>query len=156
MSPLPIKSDRGAPGLAVSPSDRRAHQRFQWKGTASIHILPNGPDFVGVLQDLSEGGCAIEVGFLIPAQVGCQMEVDMIVRGVTLKRMGILRNIQIIRRTEQETRAGIEFIEDNSPNSQRYRLLTRNLIAQDKSPDSGSDGDTLVKKLWSKIARLGS
>ena len=58
---------------AGCPVERRASLRFQWKGTASIRILPDGPDVLGVLLDVSEGGCGIELGMAIPAQVGAKV-----------------------------------------------------------------------------------
>src|ERR1035441_10104947 len=93
-------------GLHERPAERRITPRFTWKGTVSIRVLPDGPDVVGVLLDLSEGGCGIELGMAIPAKVGAQLEVDLYLLGMTLKRRGILRNIQLIRHVEKETRAG--------------------------------------------------
>jgi hypothetical protein len=52
----------------------------------------------------------VELGIAIPAQVGAQVEVDLNVRGVRLKRRGVIRHIDVIRRIERETRAGIEFV----------------------------------------------
>jgi c-di-GMP-binding flagellar brake protein YcgR len=75
-----------------------------------IRILPCGPEVLGALLDVSECGCGVELGIAIPAQVGAQVEVDLNVRGVRLKRMGVIRHIAVIRRIERETRAGIEFI----------------------------------------------
>jgi c-di-GMP-binding flagellar brake protein YcgR len=76
-----------------------------------IRILPYGPEVLGALLDISEGGCGVEFGIAIPAQVGTQVEVDLNVRGERLKRTGVIRNINVIRRIERETRAGIEFVE---------------------------------------------
>jgi hypothetical protein len=103
-----------APGLAASPTERRSQRRLFWQGTAVIRILPYGPDVLGVLLDLSESGCGVEIGIGLPAQVGAQVEVDLNVRGVTLQRAGVIRHIDVIRRIERETRAGIEFIEASS------------------------------------------
>jgi len=112
------------------PVERRASLRFPWKGTASMRILPDGPDVLGVLLDLSEEGCGIELGMAIPGQVGAKVKVDLRVQGLTLTRMGILRNIQLIRSVEKETRAGIEFIEGRGRDAEQYRLLTKGLLTQ--------------------------
>jgi hypothetical protein len=103
--------ESSAPGRRAEPAERRAERRLFWPGTAVIHILPYGPDVLGVLLDVSETGCGVEFGIGIPAQVGAQVEVELNVRGVTLARMGIIRYIDVIRHMERETRAGIEFME---------------------------------------------
>jgi hypothetical protein len=113
MASFPV-SDRGAPDRAARPAERRAQRRLFWPGTAVIRILPYGPDVLGVLFDLSESGCGVEIGIAIPAQVGAQVDVELHVRGVTLQRAGVIRYIEVIRRIERETRAGIEFIEAGS------------------------------------------
>jgi c-di-GMP-binding flagellar brake protein YcgR len=125
-----IGPESTAGSLLGSPVERRAYRRFQWKGTASIRILPDGPNFLGVLLDLSEGGCGIEFGLAIPAQVGAKVKVDLQVQGLTLARMGILRNMRFIRSVEQETRAGIEFIDGLGRNGEQFRRLTKGLLAQ--------------------------
>ena len=89
-----------------------------------IRILPYGPDVLGVLLDLSESGCGVEIGIAIPAQVGARVAVELHVRGVTLERAGVIRYIDVIRRIERETRAGIEFIE---PGSRRAALLNHSV-----------------------------
>jgi hypothetical protein len=119
MASFPV-SDRGAPDPAVKPAERRAQRRLFWPGTVVIRIQPYGPDVLGVLLDLSESGCGVEIGIAIPAQVGAQVEVELHVRGVTLQRAGVIRYIDVIRRIERETRAGIEFIE---PGSRRAVLI---------------------------------
>jgi hypothetical protein len=85
-----------------------------WPGTAVIRILPSGPHVLGVLLDLTESGCGVEIGIAFPAQVGAQVDVELHVRGVALERSGVIRYIDVIRRGERETRAGIEFIEAGS------------------------------------------
>jgi hypothetical protein len=95
-----------------------------WPGTAVVRILPYGPDVLGVLLDLNESGCGVEIGIAIPAQVGDQVEVELHVRGVALERAGVIRYIDVIRRTERETRAGIEFIE---PCSRRTAQIDRSV-----------------------------
>jgi c-di-GMP-binding flagellar brake protein YcgR len=129
-APISNQARRDGWEPAGSPVERRASLRFQWKGTASIRILPDGPNVLGVLLDLSEGGCGIELGMAIPAQVGAKVKVDLRVQGLTLTRMGILRNIQLIRSVEKETRAGIEFIEGRDRDAEQYRLLTKGLLTQ--------------------------
>jgi c-di-GMP-binding flagellar brake protein YcgR len=99
-----------------------------WPGTAVIRIQPYGPDVLGVLLDLSEGGCGVEFGIGIPAQVGAQVEVDLNVRGVTLRRAGVIRNIEVIRRVERETRAGIEFIEACAQQSEKVDCSVSGLL----------------------------
>jgi hypothetical protein len=79
-----------------------------------LRILPYGPDVLGVLLDLSESGCGVEIGIALPAPVGAEVEVELNVRGVTLARSGVIRYIDVIRRMDCETRAGIEFIQASS------------------------------------------
>jgi PilZ domain len=110
MASFPI-SGRNEPDLGSKQAERRVQRRLFWPGTAVLRILPYGPDVLGVLLDLSESGCGVEIGIGIPAQVGAQVEVELNVRGVTLARSGVIRYIDVIRRGERETRAGIEFIE---------------------------------------------
>lgn len=124
MASFPI-SNRNAPDISPRPTERRAQRRLFWPGTAVLRILPYGPDVLGVLLDLSESGCGVEIGIAIPAQVGAQVEVELNVRGVTLARSGVIRNIDVIRRIERETRAGIEFIE---PRSRRAATADRSVM----------------------------
>ena len=105
---------------ASKPAESRAQRRLFWPGTAVIRILPSGPDVLGVLLDLTESGCGVEIGIAFPAQVGAQVDVELHVRGVALERAGVIRYIDVIRRIERETRAGIEFIE---PGSRRAVLI---------------------------------
>ena len=142
-------------GLCEHPAERRNTPRFTWKGTVSIRVLPDGPDVVGVLLDLSEGGCGIELGMAIPAKVGSPVKVSLYLDGMTLNRMGILRNIQLIRHVEKETRAGIEFSDRNSPSAEQFRLLTWELLAQMNKDHLTSAKKTLVQRWWTKIRRLG-
>ena len=137
------------------PAERRIHPRYAWKGTVSIRVLPDGPDVVGVLLDLSEGGCGIELGMAIPVKVGASLKVSLYLDGMTLKRMGILRNIQLIRHVEKETRAGIEFIHGNNASAEQFRLLTRGLLAQLNKDHLTSAKDTLLQRCWKKISRFG-
>jgi hypothetical protein len=141
--------------LCAHPAERRITPRFTWKGMVSIRVLPDGPDVVGVLLDLSEGGCGIELGMAIPAKVGASVKVSLYLDGMTLKRMGILRNIQIIRHVEKETRAGIEFMDGNSSNAKQFRLLTGGLLAHMNKDHLTSAKETLVQRWWTKISRLG-
>jgi c-di-GMP-binding flagellar brake protein YcgR len=127
MAPSPIGPEGSAESTPGSLVERRAFLRFQWKGTASIRILPDGPDFLGVLLDVSERGCGIEFGLAIPAKVGAKVKVDLQVQGLTLARTGILRNMRFIRSVEKETRAGIEFIDGSGRDAEQIRLLTKEL-----------------------------
>jgi hypothetical protein len=124
MALSPIGHEWSAGSLAGTPVERRAFLRLQWKGTASIHILPAGPDFLGVLLDVSEAGCGIEFGMAIKAQVGAKVRVDLQVRGLSLARTGIVRNLRSIRSVEKETRAGIEFIDGLGRDGKLFGLLT--------------------------------
>ena len=110
------------------PAERRGERRLFWPGTAVIRIQPYGPDVLGVLLDLSEGGCGVEFGIGIPALVGAQVEVDLNVRGVTLRRAGVIRYIEVIRRVERETRAGIEFVEANAQRSEAVDRSVNGLL----------------------------
>jgi len=107
---------------ASKPAESRAQRRLFWPGTAVIRILPSGPDVLGVLLDLTESGCGVEIGITFPAQVGAQVDVELHVRGVALERAGVIRYIDVIRRGECETRAGIEF---NEPCSRKAALVDR-------------------------------
>jgi hypothetical protein len=103
-------AEQSATRRAAKLSERRARTRFSWQGTAVMRILPDGPDVLGVVLDVSESGCGVEFGIGIPAQVGTSVEVDLNVRGAMMKKAGVIRYIEIIRKVERETRAGIEFI----------------------------------------------
>ncbi len=111
MISLHCESEQNAATLKPIQLDRRAHPRFFLQGTAVIRILPQGLDVLGAVIDMSIGGCGVEVGFAIPAQVGATVDVDLHVRGVSLRRSGIIRRIDLIRSMEKETRVGIEFVE---------------------------------------------
>jgi hypothetical protein len=133
------ESERGGASQSSNSAGQRSAPRFYWKGTASIRILPQGPDVVGVLLDLSEGGCGVELGMALPAEVGALVEVGLRVHDLTLKQRGVLRNIRFIRHVEKETRAGIEFSEGNSRNAEQFRLLMKALLAQvEKDPSTGA------------------
>ena len=120
--------ERIAPRPHAWPPDRRGVRRLFWPGTAVIRIQPYGPDVLGVLLDLSEGGCGVEFGIGIPALVGAQVEVDLNVRGVTLRRAGVIRYIEVIRRVERETRAGIEFVEAGAQRSEKADRSVNRLL----------------------------
>jgi c-di-GMP-binding flagellar brake protein YcgR len=93
-----------------------------------IRILPHGPDVLGALRDLSEGGCGIELGMAIPAQVGTHVEVSLHVDGMNLKRAGIIRRIDVIRRIERETRAGIQFMAGSGNGADMLRQLMKGVL----------------------------
>jgi hypothetical protein len=115
---------------ASRPAESRAQRRLFWPGTAVIRILPSGPDVLGVLLDLTESGCGVEIGIAIPAQVGAQVDVELHVRGVTLARAGVIRYIDVIRRGERETRAGIEFIEPCSRRAAKADRSVKGVLRQ--------------------------
>jgi c-di-GMP-binding flagellar brake protein YcgR len=86
----------------------------------------------GVLFDLSEGGCGVEIGMEMPAQTGDQVKVDLFVEGETLKRKGIIRHIRLIRDLDKETRVGIEFLDEGDQVAEHYRQLTKGLLTRVK------------------------
>ena len=129
MAALP-NSECRAPDPASRPAERRVLRRLFWPGTAVIRILPYGPDVLGVLLDLSESGCGVEFGIAIPAQIGAQVDVELHVRGVTLARSGVIRCIDVIRRVERETRAGIEFIEPSSRKAAQVDRSVKGVLRQ--------------------------
>jgi hypothetical protein len=130
MASFQNESAGSAPSQALWGKERRAHPRFFLQGIAVIRILPYGPDVLGALLDLSEGGCGIEFGIGIPAQAGAQVEVNLNVRGLTLQRAGIIRRIEVIRRMEKETRAGIEFVQASNWGTGPGNLAMRELLRQ--------------------------
>jgi hypothetical protein len=130
MSLFQMQSKQRAASLAAAQTERRAHTRFFLQGTAVVRILPYGPDVLGALQDLSEGGCGVELGIAIPAQVGTRVEVDLNVRGVTMKRVGVIRRIDVTRRIERETRAGIEFTEPANRSTDQNGYSVNGLLRQ--------------------------
>jgi len=156
MSVSPAQSDRETLQRPVHPSERRTQPRFSWKGTVSLRILPDGPDLVGVLLDMSEGGCGVEMGMAIPAAVGDKVHVNLNVQGLTLKRVGILRNIQVIRQVERETRAGIEFIAGSGLSAEQFRQLTRGMypLAEKSSPNGSKD--TSKRGWWAWLSGSNS
>jgi hypothetical protein len=56
--------------------------------------------------------------------------VELHVRGVTLERAGVIRYIDVIRRAERETRAGIEFIEPCSRKTAQIDRSAREVLRQ--------------------------
>lgn len=151
MSSLKYETVRYSSGLTAKPIERRGHTRLQWKGTASLRVLPTGQHLVGVLSDLSEAGCGIELGTPLRAELGSQIEVELHLRGVTLRRTGILRNLQVIRRLEQETRAGIEFIGETGASDEQLRLLTKGFHLCDEKLKAALAKSTPLRKLWTKL-----
>ena len=112
MSWFSSKSESASGAQLAVHTERRAHQRFEWKGTAAVRILPNGPDVLGVLVDISERGCGIEIGIVLPAAVGDKVHLDLHINGLSLTPAGIIRNIRQIRSVEKETHVGIEFTKE--------------------------------------------
>jgi c-di-GMP-binding flagellar brake protein YcgR len=112
--------------LTNNPSDRRASPRFYWKGTAVIVVPPCGPNVVGVLHDLSEGGCRIELEDGIPCGSGGYIEVVLYVRGFELRQTGI------IRRMEGRTRAGIQFLDVTNRRAEQLRHVMKALFGDIK------------------------
>ena len=110
------------------PLNRRTERRLFWPGTAVIRILPYGPDVLGVLMDMSAGGCGVELGIDMPAEVGAEVEIDLNVHGLSMRRRGVIRNISLIRRTEPETRAGIEFVAADAQQSEKTDRSVDGLI----------------------------
>lgn len=109
MATLQVVPEVNTPGVLSRRGERRAYPRSHWQGTAVIRILPSRREVLGVLQDFSDGGCGIELGMDLPAQVGATVEVDLNMQGSVLRRRGVVRRIDVIRRVERETVAGIEF-----------------------------------------------
>ena len=112
MSWFSSKSESASGTQPASNAERRAVPRFEWKGTAAVRILPNGPDVLGVLVDISERGCGIELGIALPAAVGDKVKMDLHINGLSLTPIGIIRNIRQIRSVEKETHVGIEFTKE--------------------------------------------
>lgn len=118
-----------------------------------MHILPGGPDVVGVLLDISEGGCGIEVGMAIPAPMGARVKVDLFFSGLTLSRIGILRNMQVIRHVEKETRAGIEFIGGIGLSSEQFHQLTKGEFPLvERNPSKGNEPPK--RSWWMRLSGL--
>ena len=69
-------------------------------------------DVLGVLVDISERGCGIEIGIVLPAAVGDKVHLDLHINGLSLTPAGIIRNIRQIRSVEKETHVGIEFTKE--------------------------------------------
>ena len=154
MSTLPIGNEGRALNPPGAAANRRVHTRFEWKGTASLRILPNGPEVLGVLLDLSEGGCGIELGMAIPAEVGSRVFVELFVRDLTLKRKGVVRRIELIRRTEKETRAGIQFMDEGSVNAKQFQMQTKGMLTSEKKVPSADEQQTALGRLWASLGRL--
>jgi c-di-GMP-binding flagellar brake protein YcgR len=120
----PVESGSGTTSQLSSPANRRAHPRVGWKGTVAMSILPDGPNILGSLLDLSQGGCGIEYGIHIPAHANSRVALQLFVHGVTLELTGIIRHI------EGEKKAGIEFVEMSELMADRLRNLMQVLIRE--------------------------
>ncbi len=97
------------PSPSARLADRRALPRMPWKGTAILRFASHEREFLGVIRDVSLGGCGIEVGSGIPASAGMGVVVELHTRREPLRRHGIVRRVQLIRTSEVETCVGIEF-----------------------------------------------
>jgi len=100
-------------------------------GAARVRLLPMGAVMQGVLVDLNESGCAIETEMALCAEQGCEVEIELNLRGVALLCSGFLRNLRHLRRPHRETRIGIKFAAELGPGAEQLRLLCQGVQMPD-------------------------
>jgi hypothetical protein len=123
------------------------------RGTVSVRVLPKGRAALGVLLDLSKGGCGIELGEVFAAAVDAEVEVEMFVRGVRLQRAGIVRYMKISSPSRRETRLGIEFVEEGSEAAEHFHLQTKGFWTQSHEFERDDQYEPILRKLWAHLSR---
>jgi hypothetical protein len=122
-------NSRGIMGLSeteIEHSERRTHSRLPCVGTAKALILPDGPMLVGVLENLSQEGCAFSCDNAATAKLNARVDVQMDVSGSALRMLGEVRHI------EEDGLAGVEFVEVSSRKAEQVRQLTAELRELEK------------------------
>jgi c-di-GMP-binding flagellar brake protein YcgR len=118
-------SEQGTPGAEGVAVERRAHPRVGGWGTAWIGILPEGTKALSYLLDLGPGGCRVEADEAIPATGHANVEVLLQLKGYTLLLAGVIRHQE-----ENQTKAGIEFIDVNPRKAEKIQKLLDQLLAE--------------------------
>lgn len=105
--------------------ERRAHPRSKGWGTAWIGIFPEGTKALSYLLDLGLGGCRVEADDAIPGANHANVEVLLHLKGYTLLLSGVIRHQE-----ENDTMAGIEFIDVSPRKAGKIQKLLELLLAE--------------------------
>jgi hypothetical protein len=125
MRPLPGSFDRERIGKLSKQVERRAHPRLPCKGAARIHLLPDGSDLTGMLEDVSPGGCSIKsTNEISVAKLHSQVELQLDMCDHTFCLHGILCHIR------EQRRLGIEFVQLSSYWTEQVRHLMADLRSE--------------------------
>jgi c-di-GMP-binding flagellar brake protein YcgR len=118
-------SEQGTPSAEGIAVERRAHPRAKGWGTAWIGVFPEGTKAISYLLDLGLGGCRVEADEAIPATDHANVEVLLHLEGYTLLLAGVIRHQE-----ENNTKAGIEFIDVNPRKAEKIQKLLDQLLAE--------------------------
>jgi c-di-GMP-binding flagellar brake protein YcgR len=118
-------SEQGTPAAEGSAVERRAHPRAEGWGTAWIGILPEGTKALSYLLDLGLGGCRVEADDAIPATDHANVEVLLHLKGYSLLLAGVIRHQE-----ENQTKAGIEFMDVSPRKAEKIQKLLDQLLME--------------------------
>ena len=118
-------SEQGPPATEGGGRERRVNPRASGWGTAWVSIFPEGSKILGYVLDLGLGGCRIEADEAIPASSDATVEVLLQLKGYTLLLAGVIRHQE-----ENQTKAGIEFIDVNPRKAEKIQKLLDQLLAE--------------------------
>ena len=94
-----------AQGKSEDPgSEQRKHRRLECGGSAEVRVLPYGSAEPGSVVDLSRNGCCFQAVAPLRGVAGSRIELHMKVCGLDVRVIGVIRH------TEKQMRAGIEFV----------------------------------------------
>ena len=99
-------------------AERRQHPRFRCQNSVEIHVH-NGPSFWGTVEDLSEGGCYVEMP--LPLELGTRVKI-----GIWFDQGKAWAEAEVAHRTPGFG-VGIRFTEISAQNLESIRLYLSKL-----------------------------
>jgi hypothetical protein len=108
---------------AENGQDRRGYSRLRCQGAAEMRVLPNGAVEKGRVINLSRRGCCFLADRVVATESGRIVELHMKVRGTDFRVVGG------IRYTQEQKRAGIEFVALSERNGELIEELVAELSA---------------------------
>lgn len=106
--------------------DRREFSRLRCQGAAEMRTLPNGALEKGRVVNLSRSGCCFIADGALAIDAGRTIELHMKVRGTDFRVVGG------IRYTQEQKKAGIEFLALSERNGELIEELVSELSAVHK------------------------